>query len=181
MQGAGGVELHSVMADLDHLDQTVHYLLAHARDVRSEIADISLVLAAQRAAGRWSALAAEAGRSLVIDVTEDRVVLGSHVGVDQILDVLVDNALGHGAGVVSITVRGLFGGGAIDVADENSVLQAEDVARIFRRGEGSGNGIGLAIARDLAEADGGRLVLRSRAPTTFSLVLLDPADDAAGA
>lgn len=180
MQGAEEVELQSVMADLDHLDQTVHYLLAHARDVRPEIGDISLLRAAQRAADRWSGLAAEAGRSLVIDGTEDRVVLGSHVGVDQILDVLVDNALGHGAGVVSITVRGLFGGGAIDVADENSVLQAEDVARIFRRGEGSGNGVGLAIARELAEADGGRLVLRSRTPTTFSLVLLDSADDAAG-
>ena len=180
MGGAEGVELQSVMADLDRLDQTVHYLLAHARDVRPEIGDISLVSAAQRAADRWSGPAAEAGRSLVIHVTEDRVVLGSHVGVDQILDVLVDNALGHGAGVVSITVRCLFGGGAIDVADENSVLQAGDVARIFRRGEGSGNGVGLAIARELAEADGGRLVLRSRAPTTFSLVLLESADDTTG-
>ncbi len=179
MRGAEGVELQSVMADLDHLDQTVHYLLAHARDVRPEIADVSLAQAAQRAAGRWSGVAAEAGRSLEIHVPEDHVVLGSRVGVDQILDVLVDNALGHGAGVVSITVRGLFGGGAIDVADENSVLQADDAARIFRRGEGSGNGIGLAIARELAEADGGRLVLRSRVPTTFSLVLLESSDQVA--
>ena len=179
MQGAEGGELQSVLADLDHLDQTVHYLLEHAQDARPEIGEISLVRAAQRAADRWSDLAEEAGRSLVINGTEDAVVLGSRVGVDQILDVLVDNALGHGGGVVSITVRGLLGGGAIDVADENSALQPEDAARIFRRGEGSGNGIGLAIARELAEADGGRLVLRSRVPTTFSLVLLESADDAA--
>ena len=179
MRGAEAGELQSVMADLDHLDQTVHYLLEHARDVRPEIGDISLLRAAQRAADRWSGLAAEAGRSLVIEGTEDRIVLASRVGVDQILDVLVDNALGHGAGVVSLSVRGLFGGGAVDVADENSVLQVEDVARIFRRGEGSGNGIGLAIARELAEADGGRLVLRSRVPTIFSLVLLESADEAA--
>jgi signal transduction histidine kinase/ligand-binding sensor domain-containing protein len=178
MRGAERAELEAVMADLDHLDQTVHYLLQHARDVRPEIEHISLVQAAQRAANRWLGQAVEAGRSLVIDIAEDCVVLGSRVGVDQILDVLVDNALGHGAGVVTISVRGLLGGGAIDVADENSVLQPEDAARIFRRGEGSGNGIGLAIARELAEADGGKLVLRSRTPTTFSLVLLESTDNA---
>jgi signal transduction histidine kinase/ligand-binding sensor domain-containing protein len=178
MRQAEGIELQSVMADLDHLDETVHYLLAHARNVRRDVGEISLARAAQRAADRWSGIAAEVGRSVVFEIVEDRIVLGSQVGVDQILDVLVDNTLGHGAGTVRITVRSLFGGGAIDVADENSVLQPEDVARIFRRGEGSGNGIGLAIARELAEADGGRLVLRSRVPTTFSLVLLEAANDA---
>ena len=99
---------------------------------------------------------------------------GAAGSVDQILDVLIDNALRHGAGTVTLTPRAVYGGGAIDVADEGRSLNLADESRVFTRGEGQGTGIGLSLARSLAEAEQGRLILLHTQPTTFSLILLDP-------
>jgi signal transduction histidine kinase len=44
--------------------------------------------------------------------------------------------------------------------------------QLFARHEGVNNGIGLALARSVMQAEGGRLMLTHRDPTTFSVVLL---------
>jgi sensor histidine kinase regulating citrate/malate metabolism len=59
----------------------------------------------------------------------------------------------------------------IDISDEGSLeIKASD---IFRRGlsHNGGTGVGLALGQELTGSAGGRLVVTSRAPTTFSLVL----------
>ena len=102
--------------------------------------------------------------------------LGRVVG--QILDILLDNASRHGVGAVTITARDIGDAAAIDVADEGSLLGP--TTELFARdaSSDSGHGIGLGLARSLAEACGGRLHLASEAPTTFSLVLrLNPDDE----
>jgi signal transduction histidine kinase len=71
------------------------------------------------------------------------------------------------------------GGVAIRVAD-NGALGDVDSERLFARSErhtnGSGagegrRGIGLSLARRLAQAEGGDRVCSSPAPTTFSVLL----------
>jgi signal transduction histidine kinase len=60
---------------------------------------------------------------------------------------------------------------ALTVRDEGSSLRDADAARSFERhvSDGGGTGVGLALARTLAEADGGRLDLVNTRPTTFRL------------
>ncbi len=87
----------------------------------------------------------------------------------------------HGTGTVTVTARDAGPAVAVDVADEGA-LALEETALFAGRSsdregghrEGDlreGHGIGLALARRLAEAQGGRLRLRSSAPTTVTLLL----------
>ncbi|MGW9038665.1 ATP-binding protein, partial [Streptomyces sp. NPDC055721] len=61
----------------------------------------------------------------------------------------------------------------IEVTDEGPGVPADLGARIFERAVSgrSSTGIGLAVARDLAEADGGRLELLQQHPPVFALFL----------
>jgi len=97
--------------------------------------------------------------------------------VTQILDVLLDNASRHGRGAVTVSVHEMGDALTIGVSDEGSLML--DPRLLFQRGTsgGAGHGIGLALARSMAEVAGGRLYLIHAAPTTFGVTL--PAGDAA--
>ncbi len=93
--------------------------------------------------------------------------------VRHVLDVLVDNASRHGAGAVTIETRAAAGGVAIDVRDEGPGIDG-DPERLFvrRNRDARHHGIGLTLARSLAEADGGKLqVTHARPGAVFSLFL----------
>src|SRR6202011_2426278 len=95
---------------------------------------------------------AAAGRPLRTKVDHVPVAQASSTAVDQILDVLVDNAVNHGQGTVTLHVRRAGPGVAIDVTDEGDGIH-KDPESIFGRGVSrtNGHGIGLALARSLAE------------------------------
>jgi nitrogen-specific signal transduction histidine kinase len=62
----------------------------------------------------------------------------------------------------------------VEVEDEGEGVPAELVARIFERsvsGRPEGTGLGLALARTMAAADGGRIVLARRRPPVFAVFL----------
>jgi signal transduction histidine kinase len=96
-------------------------------------------------------------------------VTAQPAAVRQILRVLLDNALRHGRGEVAVTVSDVGPGLAVEVGDHGPGV-AEGVDP-FPRSSGHSHGIGLALARSLAEAEGGRLVLSRAAPPLFSLLL----------
>jgi signal transduction histidine kinase len=95
-------------------------------------------------------------------------VRASLAAVRQIIHVLLDNAFEHGRPPVTVSVTDLGTGLAIDVSDTGE--GAPEDAEVFRA-PADGHGIGLVLARSLAEAEGGRLILRRSAPPTFSLLL----------
>jgi signal transduction histidine kinase len=91
----------------------------------------------------------------------------------HILDVLIDNALDHGAGAVMVRARAAPGGLAVEVADEGPGIPGDPVSIFQRRGANArGNGIGLALARSLAEGEGGRLYVARATPAPIFVVLL---------
>ncbi len=167
--------LTEALQQVDVLDHTIGTILDLARE-GPELGVAAPLLPAQRLAreieNRWHGPAAEEGRNLVVRVAPDAVETLLPAGVvAQSVDALVENALRHGRGAVSVLVRELADTAMIDVVDEGSI--GTDPQAIFARGisTSAGPGIGLAFARSLAEAAGGRLVVAATDPTRFSLLL----------
>jgi signal transduction histidine kinase len=93
--------------------------------------------------------------------------------VGQALDVLLDNALRHGGGPIRVVVEAAGDHGHLTVEDQGPGIDPEAGARLFeRRVGGAGvHGIGLALARTLVQADGGRLDLVRASPASFRITL----------
>jgi two-component system OmpR family sensor kinase len=151
---AGALELRPEPTDVGQL----------ARDVAAEFTP-----AAQR--HRSSVQLELADEPIELDCDPERVA--------QVLRILLDNALVHtpsGTGVrVSAARRN--GNVRLEVSDRGNGIKRQNMPHIFEpfftSNDGAqGAGLGLAIARELAERMQGRLTVRSvPGATTFSLVL----------
>jgi signal transduction histidine kinase len=87
--------------------------------------------------------------------------------IDQVLANLLENAVRHGDGHVTIEVEPAEDGAAVAVMDEGEGIPDELHDRVFTRfwrsGRRGGTGLGLYIVRGLVEAHGGRIQV-DRAP-----------------
>ncbi len=104
--------------------------------------------------------------------------------IREAVGALVDNAIKHGGGAVTITARAADTSLAIEVSDNGAGVPEDLVPHVFDRGVsgGSSTGLGLALARALIEADGGRLELSRVRPAMFTIFLpAARADDVVGA
>ncbi len=90
----------------------------------------------------------------------------------QLLDVLLENALRHGEGATAVVVAPRGATARIVVRDSGPGVAAEDAERLFdRHFTTGGSGVGLAVARELAQREGGELRLAGRRPAAFEAVL----------
>ncbi|MFP5360872.1 MAG: ATP-binding protein [Actinomycetes bacterium] len=138
----------------------------------TELVQLDEVFAQQRA--EWAAAFTGAGRRLVIAPTH-ATVFATPGGLAQALATLIENSLKHGGGTTRVTAResGQNHAVVIEVTDEGQGVPEAIAPRIFEREvtSGRGTGLGLALARDLVTADGGRLELAQRVPATFAVFL----------
>jgi signal transduction histidine kinase len=162
----------AAIASVDRLERTIEDLLSLARDTGPSGGLLPIFDVVAEVVTAWRPVLDGQGRSLDVTLEEDLPVgRASAAAVRQVIGVLLDNAVTHGAGRVTLTVRDAGGALAIDVADEGA--GPPDPGRLFhRRVDGaSGHGIGLSLARGLAEADGGRLLLSQPRPPVFTLLV----------
>ena len=164
--------VRGALTEVDRLEATVEHLLALARDAHPVSGDLDVGVALDEAEERWRGPYAAAGRPLRTERGQGLpTVAGSAVSIAQVLDVLLDNALRHGAGRVDLRARAAAGGLVLEVADEGPGVPDDRLAAIFERRAGDGHGIGLGIARTITEAEGGRLLVASGRPPRFHVVL----------
>jgi signal transduction histidine kinase len=169
----------AAIGDTERLHQTIEDLLALARDSPRAGDPLDLAPLLAEMGGTWSPRLITVGRELRIaeQATAAPRALASGAAVRQVLSVLLENAAVHGRGAVTVRTRDVGDALAIDVSDEGDGITAPIAGLFLRRSSGDpGHGIGLALARALAEAEGGRLNLTHPAPPTFTL-LVPTADD----
>ncbi len=174
LRGERSAELTAALAQVDRLGGTVDTLLAVARDAPRRDARADLHALVAEAELRWRGPLAAAGRPLrtFADPAHPAAAASPRV-VAEILDVLLGNAQDHGAGAVTVRVSEAGESLRIDVSDEGPGIAGDEEELFERRadGAGAGHGIGLSLARSLAHAEGGRLVLTRAAPPVFTVWL----------
>ncbi|MEU6079636.1 HAMP domain-containing sensor histidine kinase [Streptomyces sp. NPDC047108] len=117
-------------------------------------------------------------------------VAGSRGQLARVLGNLVDNAQRHAAGEVRVTLRSEGGCAILEVADDGAGVPQAERERIFERfvrlddarsRDDGGAGLGLAIARDVAERHGGTLTVGEARTGGAAFALRLPVASPAGA
>ncbi|MDQ0910047.1 ATP-binding protein [Streptomyces canus] len=167
-------EANVALTQVERLTDVVERLLTNSRDPRAGNAvtfDLDEVIQQQLA--EWRPAYRSAGRAIVSSGKRHLTAVGTPGAVAQVLAALIENSLMHGGGTVALRTRVTGNQAVIEVTDEGPGVPADLGARIFERTISGRNstGIGLAVARDLAEADGGRLEMLQAQPPVFGLFL----------
>lgn len=150
----------------DRLETTVNDLLRLIRQPR-RAEQLNVGVLTRQVSTHWNGPLATRGRRLEIVASETLpTVSASNAAIAQALDVLMDNALRHGTGTVSLTSERVTGGIALSVTDEGAIEHESSGPNP------EGIGIGLDLAATLVEAEGGRLMQpHAGQRSTFTIVL----------
>jgi signal transduction histidine kinase len=143
--------------------------------------------AMRSAAEMYLGLAAEKGIALTVDAAPDVPdVRADRARLLQVLSNLLGNALKFTPGGGSVTIGAARGGGdtvGFYVADTGPGVDPKDLPRLFERfwqgKRGAGLGLGLAIAKGIVDAHGGRIWVDSspgRGSTFFFTLPIQPGD-----
>jgi len=165
----------AALAQAERLADVVTQLLSPARRATAASAELTGIdEIVQQQVVEWEPAFRRARRKFVVIGVRG---LQAHVtpgGLAQVLATLLDNALMHGGGTVTIQTSQSARSVVIEVRDEGKGVPPDLVSRIFERsvsGRPEGTGLGLALARTMAAADGGRVVLVKAKPATFAVFL----------
>jgi len=170
---------------LQHIDELLDLSRIDVGGLRLNVAPLNLPALAGSIREKVGPTAEARGIDLTVETSSTPAdVLGDAHRIESILTNLVANALDHtpAGGKIVVRVSGDHQRAVVEVADNGPGIPGPHLGRIFERffqapgverRRGRGSGIGLALARELAELHGGSLTAESAVGqgTTFSLVL----------
>jgi len=172
----------AALAQTERLAEVVGQLLGRARRSSTgapAVASVDEIVGQQVI--EWEPAFRRIGRRLAVTGEKGLFAFATPGGASQVIATLLDNALVHGAGTVTIRTSRTRRSVVVEVRDEGSGVPAELAPRIFERsvsGAPGGTGLGLALARTIAAADGGQVVLVRPRPAVFALFLPHATADA---
>ncbi len=149
---------------------------------RLSLSETDITTPTEQAVLQYEPVAFEAGVTILTDIQPQITVLSDRATYLGIVETLLDNAVKYSPQGGEVTVR-LSGGKSsvvLSVHNGGTPISAEDLPHIFerfRRGDkardGNGYGLGLAIAKNYAEALGAELSVTSTEDcgTTFSMMM----------
>jgi len=168
--------LESIERQVDRMNGLVNDLLSVSRAGKGTLdmdrAPFDLAAELRDVVGRYVAATREEGRhTFAIDSPETLPYDGDQTRIDQLLMNLVGNAVKYSprGGRVTVQLAQQDGAAEIAITDQGIGIPAADLARLggaFTRGIGkaatfAGMGIGLHVAKLVAEAHGGSVQLES--------------------
>jgi signal transduction histidine kinase len=171
--------LLAAVEECDRLTQLAEDLLVLAKadggriPLRLELVDLEALLA--RVRDRFADRATERARSIDIELDGASLLVADPERIRQALQNLVENALRHGHGTVTLRALDVPGGVVLEVSDEGRDLPTEFAPLAFERFARAdrtrdGAGLGLAIVAAIVAAHGGRAEIDTP-PTTARLRL----------
>lgn len=175
--GAAEEPALSAIAQADAITATFDALLriaqieAGARRARFRPVELSEILSS--VVDAFGPAAEDKGERLIFAPAAPARINGDRELLAQLFANLVENAVHHGAscGAVAIGLRHADGQAIVTVADHGPGIPAEERERVLRRfyrldrsRTTPGTGLGLALAKAIADLHGATLVLRDNAP-----------------
>jgi len=168
------------IAQVERLTKVVDELLSRTRrghDAPPPSVSLDSVIAALQR--EWQPAFEQARRSVRVHGQRGLLVRATPVALSQVLSTLLENSLAHGCGTVDVQARRSGPSVVVEVSDEGEGVGSTIAPHIFERAVSTAQstGLGLALARDLAEANGGRLELIQAQPAIFALFLSEADSD----
>jgi signal transduction histidine kinase len=121
--------------------------------------------------------------SVTVLKMEEVTISSAPLALTRAVRNLVINAATHGGGAL-VTVGLEDGAASITIDDEGPGIPEQSMSRVFepffrvdpaRRKSGPGAGLGLAIAKEIVERHGGKLILQNRSPKGLRQRIVFPA------
>jgi len=167
------------------IDEFFDLAKLEAEDTAMELTPVNLAEIVQESLASFYQDFIQASITPAVSLPDEKIVVwGNHAAIDRVLNNLVSNALKYGldGGALEVSMREEENRVWVDVLDRGHGIPAYELPRVFdrlytaevsRNAGMRGAGLGLAIARQLVEKQGGEITAQSTPGerTVFSFCL----------
>ena len=154
----------------DLVKQLLDLSRAENTETPVETVDLSRVVTGEMLA--FESVAFDQGKTIQSDIDEGIRVMGNQAQLTQLTSILLDNAVRHGAGnKIELTCKRQGRSAVLSAVNDGDEIPAEKLEHLFdrfyrvdeaRSNEGHHYGLGLSIAKAVAEKHGGNIAVSCR-------------------